>query len=78
MARNWIALYRKSEHVPRRDPDLAAWLGEIKCRACIRIGELSREMEKAEANGRGLQSPALSTSGPAPAGRAIRPARSRL
>jgi hypothetical protein len=31
----------------------AAWIGEIQCRASIRIGELSRELEKAERQGLG-------------------------
>ena len=35
------------------DPELSAWLGEIKCRASIRIGELSRELERAQGAGGG-------------------------
>jgi hypothetical protein len=31
----------------RDDSALAAWTSEIKLRACIRIGELTRELEKA-------------------------------
>lgn len=37
----------------RHDRELEGWVAEIKCRAVIRCGELSAELEKAEARGRG-------------------------
>lgn len=37
----------------RDDNELDVWMSEIKLRACTRIGELSRGLEKAGARGRG-------------------------
>jgi N6-adenosine-specific RNA methylase IME4 len=31
----------------RDDKEIEAWIAEIKCRACVRIGRLSRELDKA-------------------------------
>ena len=35
----------------RKDVEMAAWVSEIKLRAVVRIGELSAELEKAQAHG---------------------------
>ena len=40
-------------HRQRHDPDLERWVAEIKLRAMVRIGELSRELEKTPGPGRG-------------------------
>jgi hypothetical protein len=44
-----LALYARQ----RDDDEMRAQVEEIRLRACIRIGQLSRELETAEANGRG-------------------------
>jgi hypothetical protein len=41
----------------RDDKDLDVWMSEIRLRACMRIGELSRELEKAEAHGGTIRLP---------------------
>ncbi|MDT8265142.1 hypothetical protein RQ832_17960, partial [Roseomonas sp. DSM 102946] len=48
----------------RDDRDLEVWVREIHLRACVRIGELSRELERAEPGGAGGGSkfPAVGTS----------------
>ncbi len=48
----------------RDDRDLEVWVREIHLRACVRIGELSRELERADhgGSGGGSKFPALGTS----------------
>lgn len=48
----------------RDDRDLEVWVREIHLRACVRIGELSRELERADhgGSGGGSKFPAVGTS----------------
>jgi hypothetical protein len=44
-------------HLQIKDPERAEWLGQIACRAVIRIGELSSQLEKAEVHGGKIRLP---------------------